>query len=322
MKKIIASLVILQLLISGCSLFNKPPQQAVNEGIVKFADVKKMNSLLALTGTIQAPQGEKPSKVQFTLGVNGKSDITDKESPKIEMEITIRADVDDKSGMAAFTLRSVDKKMFINVGNVKVAGVADADLKTQLASLLQTWFSLPVSQNNPFGQLADEQKKLQDKFKAAHFFMNAQEDGTEDVHGMKNTRYRVELDKDELKKFLLDTARTAENQVTPQEEQSVADSLKDVDFSGAIFVGDDNLVHRIRGTVSVQPKQGSTSSYDIDYQAWDYGQDVAVIAPESPKEFNAGMLLPLVPLFSSFEEASTGTTTPGTTTPAAPAKKK
>lgn len=299
MKKIISALLLLSLLASGCNLFKKSPQEVVDRGMERFAEVKKMSSKLVLSGTVQPPAGELSSKIIFALDANGKNDMSNHKSPKFDMKLSLTAGSDALSGSGEVLLRSADKKIYVNLANLNFPGESGEALKTQLGSLLNTWWFIPLGDENPIGKLTEEQKALKEKFKETKFFVNAQEDGAEEVAGMESTRYRVDIDKEAFKNFVLEVARISGNQPTPEEEQAIADSLKDVEFSGAVWVGDDKTLHRVRGTIAVQPKQGPSTSLEIDYSVWDFGKDVEVSAPEGAQEFNPLMLLPVLGAFGS-----------------------
>lgn len=303
MKKIILVILVTGLLISGCSLFKKDPQKAVNEGITSFADVQKSSSQLVMSGTINAPPGEKPATVRFTIDASGKSDVVDKESPAVDMVFKLQASLDDKSGSGELSVRTVDKKLFINLTKLEIPGQSGEAIATQLSSVLNKWWSLPLGDNNPFGKFSTQQQEVKDKLKTTQFFVNSVEDGKEEVEGASATRYRVDLNKEAFKKFIIDIARLTGNQPTPEEEIAFSESLNEVEWSGAVWVGDDDVLHRIRGTVTVQPKQGPNTSFEIDYRGWDYGKDVAVTAPESSQEFNPLMILPLLGAFQGLDQA-------------------
>ncbi|MEK7523976.1 MAG: hypothetical protein AAB588_03000 [Patescibacteria group bacterium] len=291
MKKIVASLIAVTILVSGCGLFKKSPQETVDKAFQKFADVKKMASLLDFKGTVQSPAGEQPAKIDFAVKVEGSSDVSDAKSPKLDMKFTINGTADAEGGSAEVMLRTVDKKIFVNVASLKLAGGLGAQLNDQLAALFNKWWSLPMGEGNPLGNLTEQQTQLQEKFKSLKFFTNAVEDAPEVLQGIETTRYRVDLSKEALKQFILDLAQSSGNQLTPEDSQAISDSLNDVEFSGAVWVGNsDDTLHRIRGTVTVQPKQGPASSFDIDYTGWNFGKDVAVQIPEGAQEFNPLML--------------------------------
>lgn len=307
MKKAVALVLTIAVVFSGCNFFKRDPQKAVNKGIAAFTEVKKMNSKLTLSGTINAPEGEVPTKVQFSLEAVGSSDVSDSRSPKVDMTVKVSGSVDGSSGSGEFLFKTLDKKMFANLTKITISGATGETLSTQLASVLNTWWSIPLNDQNYFGKLTEQQKQLQEKLRTTPFFINAAEMGEEDVSGVKSTRYRVELDKQAVQKFILDIARMGENQLSPEEELAIGDSLKDVEFSGAVWVNDDDAVNRIQGRIVVRPEQGSSTSLDLDYTGWDYGKDVAILAPESPKDFNPLMLLPLFGAFSSIDQSAAET---------------
>ncbi|GEM_PF-5541150 len=304
MKRTIAGLMLITVLFSGCSVFKKDPQKVVDEGIRKIADVKKMSSLLVMNGTIQSPAGEVPAKVEFSVQVSGKTDTTDKDAPKVDTTMKVEGNVDDQKVSGELLFKSVNKQMYIQVGSVKISGETGKALEEQLGSLLNTWWSVPLGEQNPIGKFTSEQQELQELFKTSKFFMNAKEEGEEEVQGVKSVRYRVDLDKEALKKFIFDAARLTGNQVSPEEELALGESLKDVEFSGAVWVGDDGYLHRVKGTVAVAPKDGPSSSFDLDYSSWDYGKDVEVGVPEGAKEFNPLMLFPLMGAFGALDQGA------------------
>src|SRR3989338_1961240 len=118
MKKIIASLLVVSVIVSGCSLFKKDPQKAVNEGISQFSTVKKLTSKLTVKGTVKSPTGEKPEKIDFTIEASGKSDLTDTESPLVDMVFKLSASADDMKGSGEIQFRTVDKKIYVNVSKI------------------------------------------------------------------------------------------------------------------------------------------------------------------------------------------------------------
>lgn len=304
MKKIAASLLIISILISGCSLFKKNPQEAVDEGIAEFVEVKKMTSSLTVSGVLTAPQGEKPSRVKFTFKALSKSDLSDGETPKLDTTFNLNTDIDDKKASGKFSFRVADKKAFMKVDDIAIEGLND-----QLKPLFGIWWSLPIGEKGIFGNYFTEQKQLMEALKTSQLLTNASEEGKEAVEGVESVRYRVDLNKDSAKKFLLDLARLAGNIISPEEELAISDSLKEIEFSGAAWIGDDDALHRVRGTIAVQPAQGTVSSFDIDYVASNFGKNVEVVMPESAQEFNPLVLLPLIGAFTSPQEEEVGTTT-------------
>ncbi len=306
--------LVIAVFFSGCSLFKKDPQKAVVEGIAAFADVKKMSSKLTIGGTVNSPAGEMPAKVQFSLETVGASDASNEKSPKVDMAVKISGSADANSGSGELSFRTVDKKMFVNVSKISIPGSAGDALSTQLKSVLSTWWAVPLNDQNYFSKLTDQQKQLQEKLKTTPFFTNATEMGSEDVSGVASTRFRVDLDKDAVKKFILDLARTGGNQLKPEEEVAIGDSLKDVEWSGAVWVGDDNAVHRVQGQVVMRPAAGPSTTLDIDFTGWNYGNDVSIAAPDGAKDFNPLMLLPLLGAVSSINQQ--GALTPPATSPA------
>lgn len=305
MKKILAVLLVGVLIFSGCNLFKKSAQEAVNEGIAEFGAVKKMSSQLVIKGLVQSPQGETPSKIEFTVDATGMSDVSNEQSPKINTDLKITAKFDDQAGSGQLTFRTVENKIYANLVALELPGMEEA-MRTELSNVLNTWWKMPTGENNPISQLSEERKKLQEHFKNTRFFTNAMEDGTGDVRGMPATRYRVNLDKEELKKFVMDLARSSENALDPEETKAIEDSLKNIEFSGVVWVGDDSIVHRIIGTLTIISEvEGPNSSFEIDYTAWDFGKDVEVTAPDSAKDFNPLLLS----LFGALGSMADGTST-------------
>ncbi len=293
MKKVVAGAALALLLISGCSLFKADPQTAVNNAFGKLAEVKKMTSKLVLKGTIHAPEGQKPAKTDFTLEASGKSDVSVQSAPKVDMSLKISASADEKSGSAALVLRTLEKKLYLNMSDVAMAGEAGKSLKENLVAFLNKWWTLPLSSDSSLGKLTDQQKQVQELFKKTKFFVNAGENGQDLINGISATKYRVDLDKVALRSFIVETARITESPMTPADEKNLDESLKELEFSGAVSVGDDDNVHRVQGTVTVQPAAGPLSTFDVDFSAWDFGTDVVVVVPEGAQEFNPITALPL-----------------------------
>lgn len=300
MRKFIASVLAVLLIMSatGCGWFKKDPQKAVNEGVLEFTEVEKMQSKLVMTGAIQAPEGEIPQRMQFSIEASGQSD-TSGEQPKIDMTMKGSLNTDGNTGSGELAFKIVDKKAFVNLMKLEFPGEANKMVAEQLGSVLGAWWEIPTSEQNPLGKYAEEQEKIREKLKTLQLFTNAVEDAEEEVQGISCTRYRVDLNKEAVKEFLLDLAVSAGNELTPEEEIAIGESLNDVEFSGAVWIGDDDILHRIHATFTAQPVQGPSTSFEIDYTAWAYDEDVAIEAPASAREFNPLMLLPLIGTFGS-----------------------
>lgn len=304
MKKVTSTLLLVLFLTSGCGLFKKEPQQVVNDGFVKFVDVKKRTSDLVLAGTIQLPStgeetgGSTLNKITFALNLAGQGDMSDKDSPKFATTAKLNLDVDGKKAAAVVELRSLDKKLYVKVNSISVDGAQGATIQQQLESFLNMWWILPLGET-PLDGIAKEQQQLEEKFKTTPFFTNAQEEGVDDVHGVSAVRYRIDLDKTALKNFIVDVVRIGGTQLSPQEETAIGDGLKDFEFSGAVSIGDDDVLHRIKGTIANQDVLGGSRKVELDYAAWDYDESFEISVPDGAREFSALMMLPLAGVLGS-----------------------
>ena len=326
MKKIVAGAAIALLLVSGCSLFKADPQAAVSSAVAKLSEVKKMSSKLSVKGEVSAPQGQKPAKIKFTLDASGKSDVSVQNSPKVDMILKIDGSADEKNGSTALTFRVLEKKFFFNMSDVALSVDTGKNLKADLVQFLGKWWTLPLGADSSLNKLTDQQKQVQELFKNTKFFTNAAEQGPDEINGIKATKYRVDLDKVALKNFIIEASKITDpnNPMTPADLKDLEDSMKEIEFSGALSVGDDGNLHRVQGTVTVQPAAGPASTFDIDFSAWDYGTDVAVAAPEGAQDFNPIVALPLFGALDKFSTPDAATAVPedtaGVTAPAAKTK--
>lgn len=297
-----AAVLILTVIFTSYSFFQRSPQEVVDEGVSHFAGQEKLSSSLTLKGVITPPSPEKPSKVEFELDVSGKSDVSDKKKPKVDMKFVMNVTADSARSSRELLLRLLEGKTYVNLIKIDLPAApgqspdapADAATGNQFAGALNKWWVMPEEGKNIFSSVSEEQQKLQQMLKGTRFFVNAVEEAKELVEGVETTRYRVELDKKALANFIADIMSTKELALSPEEEQAIEDSLKDVEWSGAVWIGEDDSLHRIKGTVFVQPAQGPVSSFDVDYRAWNFGEEVAVSAPESSQEFNTLNILPLL----------------------------
>lgn len=302
MKKVIAGAAVALLLVSGCSLFTVDPQTAVNNALAKLSEVKKMSSKLVLKGVIRAPQGEKPAKIDFTLEASGKSDVSVQSTPRVDMNLKLNASYDEKNGSTALVFRVLEKKLYLNMSDVAMSGAAGKNLKADLVAFLGKWWTIPLNSDSSLNKLTDQQKQVQELFKRTKFFINAGENGQDLISGISATKYRVDLDKVALKGFIVETGKITESPMTPADEAELDATLKEIEFSGAVSVGDDGNVHRVQGTVTVQPVAGPVSTFDVDFSAWDYGTEVEVTVPEGAQDFNP---ITALPLFGALSALST-----------------
>ncbi|PIQ77313.1 hypothetical protein COV82_05215 [Candidatus Peregrinibacteria bacterium CG11_big_fil_rev_8_21_14_0_20_46_8] len=298
MKKTIATFLLLTFALSGCSLFKPDPQTAVNKGLLRLGQAERISSRFSVNGTVTMPPGEKLSRMSFDLTGSGQSDAADPKDIAVDFEYQLGINFDGKGGQVIADVRSLEDVLYFRLREVKLPGENSDALAAQIAPLTNSWFKMPLQEGNPFQALTEEQQALRERFKNTEFFTNAVEDGTDEIRGEEATRYRVELNKDAVKDLIVDLGQTTENAISPEEESAIAESLQDVDFSGAVWVVD-KTARRIQGTVTIQPAQGASTSFDIDYEVWDLGKKVAIDAPAEAQEFNPLMVLPLVGALSA-----------------------
>lgn len=292
------------IILSGCALFKRDPQKAVQEGMANFADVEKLNSDLILSGIIRAPAGEKPEQVKFSVKLAGTSDYSKDSAPKLDTTLKFSAEADGKGISGEASLRLSEKKAFFNVTNLNLPNGA---AKEELKAIFNSWWSVPLEESNPFGKFGEQQKKVLELFKTTQFFTNAAEDGEEKVQDEDSTRFRVDLNKDALKQFILEAMKLTESSLTPEQELSLTDSLKNLEFSGAVWIGDDDVLHRVKGTLASHPTDGSATSIDLDYSAGNFGKKVLIATPEGAKEFNPLAFVSVLGAFGGFDEEGTST---------------
>lgn len=328
MRKFLVLLTLSLFVFSGCSLFKKDPQTAVNDGIKKFAAQTRSMSRTNIKGTLSAPDGETVSSLVFNMDLTGYADSSDKENPTFDMTLKGDATVDGKKGSVEVQFRGLEKKLYVKLNDLSIPGDQNEAVKAQLTQLASQWWEIPLNET-PLGEINKQQQDIQEKLKTLVFFQNATEEGVDEVEGTDATKYRVEMNKDAIKELILAIASAEGNVVSPEEEKAISDSLQDVEFSGAVSVGDDDIAHRIKGTLSVQPTDGTASVFDIDYSGWSFGDEVEVTVPEGTKPFNALDFLPLIGALSAATPSDTKTpslvapTTPAavsTATPATPKK--
>lgn len=311
MKKIIAFALVAGLLVfSGCSLFKKDPQKAVNKGVLAFTEVEKMNFKMNVNSVKIAPAGEKPAKTQIVVDGSGKSDSSDPKNWKLDADAKLNFTIDDQKASGQVLLKWLNKKNYFNLKTLDIASPEGESLEKNTASLMNQWWVVPLSEGGIVDQYAEQFKKLQEKLKTTKLFVNAREEGKEDVQGIPTTLYRVDVDKEALKALIIDFARSTENQLDPRDEEAITEGLKEDEFSGILYVGNkDGIVHRIRGTVTVQPVQGPNSTFDIDISGWDYDKDVEIKAPENAKDFSTFIAVPFLEAFRNLSapaEAAAG----------------
>ena len=294
MKKTISSLLVSVLLLSSCSLFKKDPQESVDIGTKKLGEVQRMASKFDIKGSVTMPPGEKLSSIRFNVTGEGKSDNSDMKNISVDSHYGLSVDLDGKKGNVEVDVKTLDKSLFFRITDVKIETKDGGNLGDQLKPLLAIWYKVPLQEGDALQSLNSEQQKVRDKFKNTQFFINATEDGEEQVQGMDAIRYRVDLNKNVIKDLILEFGRMTGNLVSPEEESAITASLDDIDFSGAVWVADDKAIHRMQGTVTVQPPQGATTSFDFDYTLWDLGKRFTVTAPEGAQDFNPLVMLPLI----------------------------
>ncbi|MBP9718595.1 hypothetical protein KBD59_04865 [Candidatus Gracilibacteria bacterium] len=294
MKRFGAVVMTLMLVLSACSFSKKDPAVAVQEGFVKMLENHEASTAATVSGTVAGPAGEVPSKMNFSMNLTGSSDSTDLAKTKFDQTIKIEVAADDLKGGGTLYLRSDGTDIFAKISDLSVPGEKGVAAVAQLEPLMNKWWKIPADVSSQLKQTEEEQKKLTEKLKTLTPFTNVVEDGEEDVHGDSSTRYRVDINKDAIKEFILEAARVGGNVMDTETVSAIEDGLKDVQFSGAVSVNNDGYMNRIKGTITIQPTDGTSGSFDFDMTSWNIGDKVEISAPEGAADFNPLMMFSIL----------------------------
>jgi len=247
--------------------FRETPEKVIEKMWARLAEVKTVEfqgkikaqgvNVPDLLGedSFMEPNQQEPSKqtANLSFNFNGKTDINDVNNPKASFVLDIKTDALKKSkqeeSILGLEVRLIDKVYYIKLNNI---GLID------LSFLLNQWIKIdPEAIVNKFApeefkkqieevqkqqELTSEQEeKLRQIFAQSKVIKVTEELASEEIEGVNTHHYKFSIDKNELKKLILDINDTVVKGRTLTDKE-IAEIDRDLEVieslgSGEIWVG-------------------------------------------------------------------------------------
>lgn len=291
-KKIFIGLFSLLLILSACQK-EPDPETSVRESIALMAESNQYHFEISFTGKGQDPSGE---VVDFSAEAKGSGNTEDREHPEGDADLILGITSKDGAMKIGVSLRFLPGYFYAKLNELTLPG--EGLPKETTDQFLNAWWEIPIpEENSPFKAAPKEQEEIIAKLKTISLFQNISKVSEEEVKGELAYKYRADLNPEALISFMEEATKISnpEKQVTEEEKNALLDALKDVDFSGNLWVSKaDGTLRKVSGTLRAAPKEGGNISLDFDAEFWDFGKKVAYEKPEGATPFNPALLLGLL----------------------------
>lgn len=229
-KTLLAVVSILGILIIGGGVFGyfyyfqETPEKVIEKMKTRLTEVKTLEY-----------QGEiSDFSINFNINFNGKSDVGDLNNPKGLFAFNI------KQGESALGLeiRTIDKVVYIKLNGLpNLAGSFD------LSVLSNQWIKIdtaPIKEDQKQQELTPEQvEKLKQIVKQAEIFKVTEKLASEKNGEVNTHHYKFLIDKNELKKLIVDIIKVVQDKTLTNEELAEFDKVLEAieTLGGEIWIG-------------------------------------------------------------------------------------
>jgi hypothetical protein len=295
MKKFVLIFALILVLTSGCKWFGEPDtaaNQVVKTGISNLSNVTSLSFLLGANGELGSAQAvDGATKFVFDGNIIGKAEQKEPMKSNYQMQVTGKGgQSEDKMSEMDLELRVSDKIAYFNIKKLP-----DLGEQTQILSLFTNkWWKTEVPEGSLTGvslpggstdNMTPEQKKVRELFNNTDFFTNLDYEGTEDVEGVSAYHYSGEIDKVNLKKFLLDSAQIQGNPMTSTDESDMDGYLSKLSFVADLWITKDtSFLTKLSGELSFEGKDGSTTDINLNIVFSEFNKAVSIEIPSGAED--------------------------------------
>jgi len=307
---------------AGYYYYKTVPIRTIKKMQENLAEVKSAKFDIAGEISINAPKDPEFLRGKYTFNSTGAFDKTEEKNPKYYNSTNLKLNIEGADSKEFVFEGSLDAKLLEKLLYFKLnfsidsdgsldfipdfnelleeAGIKDKWIKIDLKELeeLSSFVPLPSEEDESFDEIISEQeqknKEIEEKLKELaekyDIFGLKEYLGSETVSGVKTKHIKFNINKEELKKFMVEAAdeisKIMEQDFTDKEEytESVEKSLKMIkNFSGEIWVGkEDYFLYKALVNLNVDDKEEEVSM-DINIEASfsDYNEPVEIEKPKN-----------------------------------------
>ncbi|KKQ75885.1 MAG: hypothetical protein US98_C0057G0010 [Parcubacteria group bacterium GW2011_GWC1_38_6] len=264
--------------------YSQSPESILQKMSSKLIEIKSFEYSGEITAQINTDAldtyaGTKDSssnKVNFSINFNGSSDIQDLDNPKDQLALNIKADA-LPIGDSFFEIetRTIDKIIYIKINNLPDLGIFDLsavenqwikiDTENIKKQLGLEKFEEQIKEKQKEQELTPEQiEELKTVLQQAKIFKATEKLPNEKVDGINTYHYKIEIDKEGLKKIFAEISDIAKDKfLSDAEFEKIIESLGFHD--GEIWIGKKDLLpYKFSSSLTIKETETSKTSGEFN----------------------------------------------------------
>jgi hypothetical protein len=287
---VIALMLLLVFVLTGC--VKKSPDKIISDMLVKMAKVDSyhyqadINLKGRMSGLPGLADSEGTSDVNSTeIQAEGDMDWQGDEL-KHDGNLRIKAQVEGEALDFDLDLRSLEQTTYLRLIKAPVLGTLD------LTTMLNKWYKFNYKQvmaaEDPEDQLTSEQiKQLRQLMSNTKFFDLIEDLGKENLDGTQVYHYKVRLNKENIKQFVLQVHEITEGQSMPADDVAELDQKLDGlrNDQGELWVGvKDSYLYRAKGSADFNHRTASIITAPAETEDFDISGAISMPSSPSPSD--------------------------------------
>jgi len=266
------------------------PERVFGRAYQKMQDVKTYAYTMNLSLTYKS--GEKLTDLAsllmpnvYTLTMDGEADLTDPGNIKQSGHIAIKAPLE----LASFDLRTIGEIVYVKIVKIPDLGI----FGDQLDSYVNQWIEIDYQKLMDQFYAGESAEDLNAKVEEAstkwlELFKNyapvkiTRELDSVELHGQSMFRYEFEVDKEEIKKMVLDVQKLwGTEDLGPNAMEKIDSTLNEIEFTkGELYIGKrDNYIHKMKMGMSLNIENDTGYGLDFDMEFKDHNKEFNISKP-------------------------------------------
>jgi len=130
-------------------------------------------------------------------------------------------------------------------------------------------------------------KALEKAFGDFSLFSEADDVGSEEMHGVKVSKYKVVFDKNGILDFVQEVSEILDEEFTAEGREELAEKIDELNAGEThLWIGDkDGLLHKIESKPRLTDESGEEQNVKLELELYDFGESVEVEAPTGAQSF-------------------------------------
>lgn len=237
-------------------------------------------------------------RVDFNVTLNGIFDMQEKSIPKF----TVKADASVKTGTELETLLGGELRLgkAYLYGMISKLESGTTEIPAETKALIGQWYKMAIPEGTfadvqlpgtNEANMTDQQKQNKALLEKSTFFKDVKYLGVENVSGVSSYHYSATIDKEGVKAFLDETAKTQGTALTEQEKADMENALNSTDLSGEVWIGaEDMIIRKVTGTMKMTLESKELMNLSISFALKDVNKAQTVEEPKEAKDFDPSLL--------------------------------